>query len=60
MQCISVRCDGCGHSYDEMHTTPKLEMDYLKKHGWTGTYKKYYCPICSEERKEKLQRKRKF
>lgn len=48
MPCVSISCDNCGFGYDECHTSPKLEMENLKKQGWTGTYKKCFCPKCSQ------------
>lgn len=50
MPCVSIRCDGCGKGHDEMYTTPKWEMENLRRYGWTGTYKKCYCPECSIKR----------
>ena len=50
MPCVSIRCDGCGRGHDEEYTTPKQEMENLKVYGWTGTYKKCYCPVCSKDR----------
>lgn len=47
MPCVSIRCDGCGRGHDEIFTTPKAEMENLKLYGWTGTYKKCFCPVCS-------------
>ena len=50
MPCVSIRCDGCGRGHDEIYTTPKSEMENLKLYGWTGTYKKCFCPVCSKGR----------
>ena len=49
MPCVSVRCNKCDCGYDEFYTTPKEEMEILKQQGWTGTYKKCFCPKCSQE-----------
>lgn len=46
---VSVRCDKCGYIFDEFYADPKSYMTYLKKAGWIGSYKKCYCPKCSEE-----------
>lgn len=56
MPCVSIRCDGCGRGHDEMFTTPKKEIENLKLYGWTGTYKKCFCPVCSKG-KETLNEK---
>ena len=50
MPCVAIRCDGCGRGHDEIFTPPKAEMENLKLYGWTGTYKKCFCPVCSNER----------
>lgn len=52
MPCVSIRCDGCGSGHDEMYSTPAAEMENLKLYGWTGTYRKCFCPVCSKARKE--------
>ena len=43
---ISVVCDGCGDGYDDIGGTVKQEIETLLKHGWTGTYRKCFCPSC--------------
>lgn len=53
MPCVSITCDGCGYGYDEMHTTPVQEIEVLKRLGWTGTYKKCFCPECSKKNNDK-------
>lgn len=52
MLCVSIRCDGCGCGHDEIYSTPKEEMEKLRLFGWTGTYRKCYCPVCSKKRLE--------
>ena len=47
MPCVSVRCDRCGYGFDECYATPATYMTILKENGWTGTYRKCYCPNCS-------------
>lgn len=48
MPCVSVICDKCGYGFDEVHATPSTYMSILKNEGWTGTYRKCYCPNCSK------------
>ena len=50
--CVSVRCDKCGYSFDELYAYPKSYMEYLKEAGWAGSYRKCYCPKCNEELKK--------
>ena len=52
MPCVSIRCDCCGRGHDEVYSTPAAEMEHLKLYGWTGTYRKCFCPVCSKARKE--------
>lgn len=49
--CTSIRCDGCGCGYDEVYVLPKDEVKHLKRAGWTGTYKKCFCPTCSRDKR---------
>ena len=49
MPCVAITCDMCGKGHDELWTTPKQEMKNLKNFGWTGTYKKCFCPDCSKK-----------
>lgn len=44
---VSIRCDMCKRGHDEIDITPKEAMEMLKLCGWTGTYKKCFCPVCS-------------
>lgn len=55
MPCVSITCDGCRRGHDEIWTTPRKEMEHLKLFGWTGTYKKCYCPVCSSGLKTEVQ-----
>lgn len=50
LDAVSVTCDGCGTGYDEIGTSPQREMESLKEWGWTGTYRKCYCPKCSAQK----------
>lgn len=46
---VSVRCDGCGKGWDDLYSCRVAEyMESLKLEGWTGTYRKCYCPECSK------------
>lgn len=47
---VTIRCDACGEGYDEIDITPKYAMDDLKASGWTGNYRKCFCPECSRQR----------
>ena len=51
LPCVSVTCDGCGYGYDEIGTNPRAYMEALRYVGWTGTYRKCYCPECSRKQK---------
>lgn len=49
---VSVRCDGCGKGWDDFYSTSRIAeyMQSLKSsEGWTGTYRKCYCPECSKD-----------
>lgn len=46
--CVCVQCDGCGIEYHDIYTTPIEKTENLKLNGWTGTYKKLFCPRCSQ------------
>ena len=45
---VTVECDECGYNYDEVDVTPAEEMEEVRKYGWTGTYRKCWCPDCSK------------
>lgn len=47
---VTIRCDGCGEGHDEIGVTPKYAMDDMKAAGWTGNYRKCFCPECSKKR----------
>ena len=40
-------------AHDEIYTTPAAEMENLKLYGWTGTYKKCFCPVCSTDKRKR-------
>lgn len=46
---VTIRCDGCGEGHDEIGITPKYAMDDLKAAGWTGNYRRCFCPECSRK-----------
>lgn len=45
---LSITCDGCGTGYDAVDGSAKDEMQALRDNGWTGTYRKCFCPECSK------------
>ena len=48
---ISIRCDRCDAGEDilDWSSVPEI-MEQLKADGWTGTYRKCFCPKCSREK----------
>lgn len=50
IRAVTVECDECGYNYDEVGLTPAEEMEEARKYGWTGTYRKCWCPDCSKRR----------
>ena len=47
---VTVECDDCGYAFEEFDVTPAEEMEQVRKHGWTGTHRKCWCPDCSKRR----------
>ena len=50
IRAVTVECDDCGYTYDELDVTPTEEMEQARKYGWTGTHRKCWCPDCSKRR----------
>lgn len=46
---VSVTCDKCGISFDEIDKNVLDTMEELRIEGWSGTYRKCYCPECTAE-----------
>jgi len=47
-------CDRCGKCVEEVDYRPEEEMEFLRRFGWTGTYRKCFCSACSKELEGKI------